>query len=65
MTVLNQSESLAMKTVQKFTSFEDLKSTECKTGDNRSNSKRHEDFEKVVRSIYAAKVHPGNDKQLK
>lgn len=55
------SESSAMKTVKKFTSFKDLKSAESITEDHKSNLKRHIDFERVLKNIYA-KVHPNNRK---
>ncbi len=52
-----------MKTVKKFTSFEDLKSVENNTVDNKLSLKKHNDFEKVIKSIHAVKVNPINNKQ--
>jgi hypothetical protein len=45
-----------MKTVSKFTSFADLKSSESETADYKSRLKKHNDFEKAMKEIYEAKV---------
>jgi hypothetical protein len=54
-----------MKTVKKFTSFEDLKSSESKTVDAKSSLKKHNDFEKVIKDIYSVKVRSNDNKQFK
>ncbi len=45
-----------MKTVKKFTSFEDLKSDENKAVDNKLSLKKHHEFEKVIKTIYLRPV---------
>jgi hypothetical protein len=54
-----------MKTVRKFTSFEDLKSSENKTVDYKSSMKKHNDFESVIKYIYSIKVHKVDNSQSK
>ena len=44
-----------MKTVKKFTSFEDLKSSEKESVNYKLSLKRHNDFEKAIKIIYAVK----------
>lgn len=46
---------MSIKTVQKFSSFEELKSMDKKVTDYKSRVKKHNDFERVVREIYCAK----------
>lgn len=52
-----------MKKAKKFSSFEDLKSSERKTVDNKLSVKRHNDFERVVKHIYSIKVHKMDNSQ--
>lgn len=40
-----------MKTARKFTTFEDLKSSEKKPLDYISSLKKHSDFEKIMKSF--------------
>jgi hypothetical protein len=54
-----------MKTVKKFTSFEDLKSSESKAVDDKSRLKKHNNFEKTIKEIYSAKVHSNENKHCK
>jgi len=54
-----------MKTVKKFTSFEDLKSSESQTADDKLSLKKHNDFEKVIKEIYSSKVRSNDSKQFK
>jgi hypothetical protein len=54
-----------MKTVKKFTSFEDLKSSESKTVDDKLSFKKHNDFEKVIKEIYSVKLRSIDNKQFK
>ena len=44
-----------MKTVKKYTTFEDLKSSEKKSSDIKVSLKRHNDFEKTIMAIYSIK----------
>lgn len=46
-----------MKTVNKFTSFADLKLVEEKITDYKTRRKKHNAFEKIIMEIYCAKVH--------
>lgn len=46
-----------MKTVKKYTTFEDLKSSEEKTMDYRASVKKHKEFERIIKTIYSIKVH--------
>jgi hypothetical protein len=53
-----------MKSVKKFTSFSDLKSSEKVVSDYKSRLKKHDDFEKVIKEIYYAKTQAlENNKQ--
>ncbi|WP_295790783.1 hypothetical protein [Mucilaginibacter sp.] len=54
-----------MKTVKKFTSFEDLKSSESKISDDKSRLKKHNDFEIAIKEIYSVKVRPNENKHCK
>ncbi|MGN6266488.1 MAG: hypothetical protein ACTHM5_12475 [Ginsengibacter sp.] len=45
-----------MKVVKKFTTFEELKSTERDTKNPVERLKKHEAFEKVIKEIRADKV---------
>ncbi|MGN6297671.1 MAG: hypothetical protein ACTHM7_12875 [Ginsengibacter sp.] len=45
-----------MKAVKKFTTFEELKSTERDTKNPVERLKKHEAFEKVIKEIRADKV---------
>ncbi len=40
-----------MKTVKKFTTFEDLKSYESKTMNNTISLKKHKVFERIIKEI--------------
>jgi len=44
-----------MKKVKKFTSFEDLKSSENKTIDLKLALEKHSNFEKAIRDIWSVK----------
>jgi len=45
-----------MKTIKKFTTFEDLKSSEGIIMDEKAAIKKHNEFEKIFKAIYS-KVH--------
>lgn len=45
-----------MKTVERFTSFKGLKSSKKKDVDDKSQLKRHLDFEKLMKEIRAARI---------
>lgn len=45
-----------VKTAKKYTTFEDLKSSEETTMDYKISLKKHTEFEKVIKAIYAVKV---------
>jgi hypothetical protein len=45
-----------MKEVKKYTSFEDLKSVEKKSIDNKMILKKHNEFKKIMMHIYAVKT---------
>ena len=44
-----------MKTVKKYSTFEEMKSSEVKTTDLATSLQKHQEFERVKRSIGAAK----------
>ena len=46
-----------MKTVKKYTTFEELKSGEEKVTDFKASEKKHIEFEKLIRAIYSIQVH--------
>jgi hypothetical protein len=46
-----------MKAVRKFSSFEDLKSSEDKTADRKQRLKKHIEFEKVIKGIYSIIIY--------
>ncbi len=54
-----------MKTVKKFASFQDLKSTENKTLKYSLSLKKHNDFEKVILEIRSVKINQANQSQEK
>jgi hypothetical protein len=45
-----------MKTVKRYTTFEDLKSVETKSIDNKASLKKHNEFEKVIKNIYSIRT---------
>ncbi len=45
-----------MKTIQKYVSFEDMKSAEKKISDDKAQLKKHTDFQKVIMEIYSVKA---------
>jgi len=45
-----------MKTVKKYSTFEDLKSSEEKITDRQLSLKKHDEFEKVIKAISSAKA---------
>lgn len=56
-----------MKTVKKFTSFDDLKSYESKAIDKVLSLKKHKRFEKIIkeiRSFIPRKNNPAQSKEL-
>jgi hypothetical protein len=54
-----------MKTVKKFTTFEEMKSCESKATNAQSSLKKHNNFKKVMMDIRAAKVLQDNARQYK
>lgn len=54
-----------MKTVKKFTTFEELKSYETKATHNVLNLKKHKIFEKVIKEIISFIPHNKNRAQSK
>ena len=46
-----------MKTVKKYSTFEDLKSSEERILDYKLSMKRHSEFEKVIKSISSINAH--------
>jgi len=54
-----------MKTVRKFTTFDELKSCKKRTSGFSLNMKNHNDFEKAIKDIRSLKVHKNNQSQPK
>ncbi len=54
-----------MKAVKKFTTFEDLKSYESKTVNHSLSLKKHNDFEKVIKSLKSDNVRKSNHSKSK
>lgn len=46
-----------MKTVKKYATFEDLKSSEEKTMEYKVSIKKHNEFERIIKMIYSIRVH--------
>jgi hypothetical protein len=46
-----------MKTVKKYTTFEELKSSEKKRMDYPTSIKKHNELKKIINSIYSEKVN--------
>jgi len=51
--------------VRKFTSFNHLKSDKQKAPDQKSALKRHDNFKKVIKGIYAVKIRSIDNDRLK
>jgi hypothetical protein len=54
-----------MKAVKKFTSFNDLKSSELKTKNYSLSLKKHKNFEKVILEIRFVEMKQANQSQQK
>lgn len=54
-----------MKTVKKYTSFEDLKSSEKRPEDYKVSLKKHNAFEKILKAIYSIKHHKNTVQESK
>lgn len=46
-----------MKTAKKYSTFEELKSSEEKTMDHKASIIKHNEFERIIKAIYSIKVH--------
>ena len=45
-----------MKSVKRYTTFEDLKSVEKKPANSRVSLKKHGEFEQIIKTIYSIKT---------
>lgn len=45
-----------MEQVRRYTTFEELKSSEIRRIDSHTRAQRHIDFEKVINALYPARV---------